>query len=103
MDRLQGDVSRNHTEVMDILKALTDTVANLTDSVANLTEMTVRQTVGHPVPPEYRRVLINALSSLLRYLQYLESRSCAITAFSWPLTSSQVEDRVLRGLTNPVS
>ena len=62
----------------------------------------MRQSIGNPVPPEYRAILIKGLSSLLSYLEYLKDSSCSVSALSWPLTMLQVEDRVLQGLTDPV-
>ena len=79
-----------------------DTQDRTLEDLSVLTEMSVRQSVGVPVPPEYRATLIKNFSSLLAHLNYLKARSCPISALAWPFTMLEVEDRVLHGLADPV-
>ena len=79
-----------------------ETQDRILEDLSVLTEMSVRQSVGVPVPPEYRATLIKNFSSLLAHLNYLKARSCPISALAWPFTMLEVEDRVLHGLADPV-
>jgi archaellum component FlaC len=49
----------------------------LNDKVSVLTEMSVRQSVGNPVPNEYKAELLGNLSSLLAHMTYLKASSCS--------------------------
>ena len=84
------------------LRQVTEGQKRLIATVSGLTEMSVRQSVGNPVPDEYQAALIGSLPSLLAELAYLRSSSCPIASLLWPRTKTEVEERVLNELKNPV-
>ena len=65
-------------EIRDVLKQVIEgqrqsdkELKRLIATVSGLTEMSVRQSVGNPVPNEYQAALIGSLPSLLVQLAYL--------------------------------
>ena len=100
--RILAGVQETQNRFQETQNRFQETQDRILEDLSVLTEMSVRQSVGVPVPPEYRATLIKNFSSLLAHLNYLRARSCPISALAWPFTMLEVEDRVLHGLADPV-
>ena len=76
---------------------------SLMSTLDTMMQLSARQAAGGKLPGDFQSVLLTGLPSLMSYLEYLKRSSCSLFILRCLETPEQRQDRVLAGLSEPVS